>query len=773
MTTQIVDPLFAGVDKEVITAVLRHVTATGDSWEEEPMPLDRWLVDPTMLRLPNLSDYQYDVVLHAERVLHPETFEELGWEPVRQVLEIDLAWGKGPIAHDTPVLTDDGWKNHGDLEVGDRIYGGDGNLCTVTDVWPTVHEDCYRIDFGGESIVATAKHRWPVWAQGDGIRTTEQLGKGMLGVSDDHLVTIDAVQPVPTVAANCITVDSPDHTYLVGRRPIRTCNSGKDFISGVVLARVAYLLLCLRSPQAYFEMPHFSIIGLLNIATSSDQARLAFFEPLLQSLKGSTWYNKRMDPGATSIRFDKNIVAKSGHSSIESQEGLNLLVAVLDEISGFKTAAELGHNKKLSDREPPRSAEGIHALALESVRSRFGNLGKVLALSWTRFAGDPIDSRVIEAQADIEKRGKESARYASRAATWDVNPRVDRNDPSIRDAYQKDARDAQCRYECLPTAGAYTYFRNVLAVRRAMGLTNLLAEDHEILRWARVPTVEIEYEWREDRADESPYGEEDLGQNLSHPATVERWQADLDFSNLRLHPFPLSIHMDLGITHDAAGLAASHIEGVQVRSEKIVDPRTRVESWQEFRRPKVVTDFVVAFQPITGDRTRNLPASDIQIRWIRQLIYQLMAAGYVIHHFSADGYQSADTMQLLEGWGIETKYMSLDRNTEGYDTLKSLVYEGRVTVPFDPLLYQEITRLLKIGPTKIDHPTGGSKDMSDAWAGSVWGAILMSEEVAWDEGYVGETDYTSVEESWVADEGRFLAAEAPISGLERRFRDAR
>lgn len=43
-------------------------------------------------------------------------------------------------------------------------------------------------------------------------------------------------------------------------------------------------------------------------------------------------------------------------------------------------------------------------------------------------------------------------------------------------------------------------------------------------------------------------------------------------------------------------------------------------------------------------------------------------------------------MQLLTSQGIETGLYSLDRTTEGYDTLKAMIMDGTVTAPWDPLL---------------------------------------------------------------------------------------
>lgn len=70
---------------------------------------------------------------------------------------------KGPITHDTPVMTPDGWTTHGELRVGSRVYAQDGSITTVTALRPEVLEPTYRVHFSDDSYVdCTGSHRWPV-----------------------------------------------------------------------------------------------------------------------------------------------------------------------------------------------------------------------------------------------------------------------------------------------------------------------------------------------------------------------------------------------------------------------------------------------------------------------------------------------------------------------------------------------------------------------------------------------------------------------------------
>ena len=482
--------------------------------------------------------------------------------------------------------------------------------------------------------------------------------------------------------------------------------SGKDYVSRILLARSAYLLLCLASPQGYYGMPGSESIHMTNIATSAPQAKHVFFEPWVEMLRASRWFRDVMDPGANLVKFDKNILAQSGHSQSESQEGQNLLVAVLDEWAAFKTASELAVKRRLQEREPTQSAQGIYKTALSSIRSRFPLTGKLVAISFTRFRNDPIDAKVKEAVLDLELRGEASRYFPSRAATWEVNPLRKRSD--FDDDYESDPADARCRYECLPMASPHRYFQNLVAVRKALGVP--LGDDLD----ARVPdhVLGIDYVY---------------GNDPDNPQMVPGWQVEFDLSALPKHRFQCAVHFDLGISQDLAGLAMSHVEGWRTVTHTLRDPVTGVESSVEVHRPVIVTDFVIAFEQQRGDSRSGLEGSDIQIRWLRSLIFLLMNEGWRIRMVTGDGYQSTDMFQLLESYGVETELYSLDRKTEGYDILKNSVYSGDVTAPFHPLLFSELESLVKLSDTKIDHQAGSSKDMADAWAGSVWGALKVLE----------------------------------------------
>jgi phosphate starvation-inducible protein PhoH and related proteins len=67
-----------------------------------------------------------------------------------------------------PVLTPDGWRPIGGLQVGDVVIGSDGRPTEVLGVFPQGEQDIYRLTAqDGASTRCTADHLWSVWTRAD------------------------------------------------------------------------------------------------------------------------------------------------------------------------------------------------------------------------------------------------------------------------------------------------------------------------------------------------------------------------------------------------------------------------------------------------------------------------------------------------------------------------------------------------------------------------------------------------------------------------------
>ena len=67
------------------------------------------------------------------------------------------------LADDTPILTTEGWKNHGDLVVGDHVFNSKGEAVKVTYVHPKCQSTHIVTFSDGEEIECHENHEWIVY----------------------------------------------------------------------------------------------------------------------------------------------------------------------------------------------------------------------------------------------------------------------------------------------------------------------------------------------------------------------------------------------------------------------------------------------------------------------------------------------------------------------------------------------------------------------------------------------------------------------------------
>ena len=452
--------------------------------------------------------------------------------------------------------------------------------------------------------------------------------------------------------------------------------SGKDFISTIIQARIAYLLLCLNCPQKYYNQASFTSIDMLNMAYNAEQAESVFFKTFASLIESCSWFNNKCEIKNSMIEFDKNIYAYSGNAFEEAMEGKNLIIAVLDEISAFKTRIEVEQMSMRRLRAPRYSAESVYDMAKSSVESRFGNgIGKLISLSFPRFKNDYIQQ--------LYERGKdEHTCYRAKGTTWEVNPYKKKED--FADEFRKNPERAEARYACNPTSVEGGYFKNKIAIIRALPV--ILEE--------LVPSTN------------------DIFPKLKDWFTCN-------------HSFQCSIHIDLGLKKDKAGICVSHVS-------RLIDSIVKNELGEAtmVQLPYVEIDLLTSFiVPFNGE---------IDISLVRQMVVDLINRKFLIGKLTCDQFQSASLLQDISKLGIETDLCSVDRNTDAYDTLKELIYEDRlkgysyirtidtgngIAIQSNEII-DELNNLIFTG-RKIEHTGYSAKDLSDSLAGSVQGAIEL------------------------------------------------
>jgi hypothetical protein len=456
--------------------------------------------------------------------------------------------------------------------------------------------------------------------------------------------------------------------------------SGKDFTSTVACAYIVYKLLCLKDPARYFGKPSGDAIDIINVAINAQQAKNVFFKGFKTKVEKSPWFSGKFYAKADSVEFDKAITVYSGHSERESHEGLNLILAVLDEISGFANDVGTGNDQG-------KTADNIYKAFRASVDSRFPDLGKVALLSFPRYPGDFISQKyedVIMEKEVVSKTHKfimndelpedspgnsleifwdedniisykYPGMFALKKPTWEVNPTRKIDDFKL--AFYTDLGDAMQRFACVPTYASDAFFKQTEKVRAAMTLRNPL-DAFRRFDETFVPDPEKIY----------------------------------------------YIHADLAQQHDKCAVAIAHVDkwvNIQV-----------IKDYQQVA-PVVVVDAVAYWEPkVEGP---------VNLSEVKQWIQNLRRIGFNIGMVSFDRWQSFDIQNELKQVGMRTETVSVAK--KHYEDMAMLIYEERLAMPSIDLLYEELTELKIMRNNRVDHPRKKSKDLADAVCGAVFGAI--------------------------------------------------
>lgn len=456
--------------------------------------------------------------------------------------------------------------------------------------------------------------------------------------------------------------------------------SGKDHTSTIGCAYLVYKLLCLKDPAKYFGKPPGDSIDIINIAINAEQAKNVFFKNFRNKIERSPWFAGKYDSKVNSVEFDSAITVYSGHSERESHEGLNLILAILDEISGFAQESNTGN-------ENAKTGDAIYRAFRASVDSRFPDYGKVVLLSFPRYPGDFIskkyDDVIVEKEVVLRKHTfimnpelpenmegntieveweedhiisyKFPGIYAVKRPTWEVNPTRSINDFKV--AFATDYSDAMMRFACRPSFSSDAFFKQRDKLERCMSLRN------PIDQFKRFDSV--------------------------------------------FKPNPEKIyfvHADLAQKHDKCAVAISHVE-------KWVE----IKSFNNYQQivPFVVVDAIAWWEPkIEGP---------VDLSEVKNWVIHLRRMGFNLGLVTFDRWQSFDIQQELKAVGIKTDTLSVAK--KHYEDLAMLIYEERVAMPHIGLLLEEMSELKIVSDKKVDHPRKKSKDLADAMCGSVYNAI--------------------------------------------------
>lgn len=157
---------------------------------------------------------------------------------------------------------------------------------------------------------------------------------------------------------------------------------------------------------------------------------------------------------------------------------------------------------------------------------------------------------------------------------------------------------------------------------------------------------------------------------------------------------PQFIHVDASLTGDKTGISSVGVSGLK-------------ETKQYNGANEIITQ-EMTYKHIFSVDIQAPQGTEISFEKTRQFIYYLKASGFNIKAVSLDGFQSADTKQMLLAQGYDASIVSLDKTPQGYLTLRSAMNDERIGLIQIDLLETELIQLQRDVQTgKIDHPVDG------------------------------------------------------------------
>ena len=467
---------------------------------------------------------------------------------------------------------------------------------------------------------------------------------------------------------------------------------GKTTMASIILPYMCHWVLCLRDPQEFYNLLPGSRIAFMQMSTSKEQAKETVFGDIKARIEHSDWFqnNYPFDPKFTNqIRFAKDIWVLPGGSEETMFEGYNILGGILDEADSHKVTANKDYAEQGFDTINSR------------IDSRYQDRGFLIVVGQMKKANGFAARKYKELSEEPEAHTVRMTIWESLG--WD-NPRFLNPDGTRNSFWYDTKRKMILTKEAAELLGFPDHLMEIPKVYEK----NFKNNPEKALRdLAGIPplagsafislTHKIEdavARWKEMFGDESPVSEDTLRPQLAEWFVCQT-------------PLKRAVHLDIGITNDAAGIGMGHVSHL-------------VEDDEGEEKPFIVIDALVRLKVPKG--------SEVLLSEIRRYVYEFQARKFRISKVTMDGFQSTDTRQQFRKKKLRPEYLSVDKSKLPYEDLRDALYEDRIAIPpymtylnygdtdLVNVAVRELSELEDTGK-KIDHPTHGSKDLADTLAG--------------------------------------------------------
>jgi hypothetical protein len=516
---------------------------------------------------------------------------------------------------------------------------------------------------------------------------------------------------------------------------------GKTFVTVTIMLYRIVLARCLRNPQAFFGLTKGSSIYYATLSVTRSVVQETAFGDFINFMTNSPFFNEEchFNPEKKYANFrigvGRNIFLTAGSQGWHII-GRNAMGVALDE-GNFRLEAN-----------PDLKAYKLYDEVRTRIRNRFQRMAGFLpAISILSSSARDESSFTERVKTDIEKSKKEDPDqriysypvYVIKEHTLVLSKKwfkvvhgLKNVDPFVlKGWYEKDGTPidveelhekppAGAKVEMVPenyiadfnrnvknglqnvsgisTGGSFRFLGNQVDLEKAIEA----AEQHGVVAPHTILSLPIS---EEDKSNVWDF----LNPKLFLTKQMSRFQPIRD-------PFAARYcHIDLA-TRTQAGVSICHIAGRQLVEGLVRDGG---EVFDEYR---VVVEYDFILSIIAG---KTKPISIMKV--VNLLFWLRDVCGYRFALVTADQFQSALPLQLLENKGFKTANLSVDRSKKPYEAWRSGFEERRIRMFRHDVLMQEAENLVDLGD-KVDHLPDQSKDVCDSAAGCYYSAITFKDD---------------------------------------------
>lgn len=511
--------------------------------------------------------------------------------------------------------------------------------------------------------------------------------------------------------------------------------TGKSTVGLYIVLRKLYELSCYNNVAGLFGLMSNSMTAFLYFSLTKFQAERSGFAQLRSIIDNVPYFKelfKRNPYRNSTLDFPENIRIFYG-SSTGDMIGLNCISAIIDEANFFGDSS--GSEVNMGD------VEDLYKAVLSRTSSRFTangvNNSLNLVISSTTFTKSMTSKLYEKSLTDP------SIKY-TRARLWDIKPKGtysdetffvfagnDKFDPfiipdtstlsvklgisldpslSIKDAVARLSQEYRNLIDEVPIDFYPNYKDDVIrGLQDFSGLsvssTGKLFSSRSVFESCIDDSIQPLFSKNE-------FTVETMNDDQSN--CIQYYLNGIEFPHKEC---PRYLHIDIGVSNDAYGIASCYKCGT-----KLVDG---------IEVPEFYYDFALRIVPPPAPKRVSISRCHEFIKYMRDVL------GLRIGLITFDQFQSMASRQYLEENGFNVAYQSVDKTDEQalffVDCMyKNCVHFGR---EFANAIHKELFDLIWYrSKRKVDHPSdtahGGTKDVIDAVFGALYNAKTTKEALA-------------------------------------------